>query len=128
MTILGVNELVQQARQRVRCISAQQALAELDNNRGLLVDVREPAEVAEQPVSASVNVPRGVLEMKIAALCDEGRPIYVHCAAGGRATLAAEQLQRMGYRNVTAVVCPVADLQSAGWLHRAIAPGRPPCG
>ena len=31
--------------------------------------------------------------------------IYLHCASGGRAALAAEQLQRIGYKNVKAISC-----------------------
>jgi len=32
------------------------------------------------------------------------RKIYVQCATGGRATLAAKQLKDIGFTNVTAVV------------------------
>lgn len=42
--------------------------------------------------------------MHIATHCkDSEAEIFVHCASGGRATLAAEQLQRMGYKNVKAI-------------------------
>jgi len=34
-------------------------------------------------------------------------PIYLHCATGGRACLAVEQLTRLGYQNVTAISCPI---------------------
>jgi rhodanese-related sulfurtransferase len=34
-------------------------------------------------------------------------PIFLHCATGGRATLAAEQLVRMGYTEVTVITCPI---------------------
>ena len=36
---------------------------------------------------------------------DAKRPIYLHCATAGRATLAAEQLARVGYENVTCISC-----------------------
>ena len=38
------------------------------------------------------------------------RPIYLHCATGGRATLAAEQLQRIGYNKVTVISCKAENV------------------
>jgi rhodanese-related sulfurtransferase len=42
------------------------------------------------------------------------RKIYVQCASGTRATLAAKQLKDIGFTNVTAVVMNLADWQKAG--------------
>ena len=41
---------------------------------------------------------------------DAERPIYLHCATGGRATLAAEQLQRIGYNKVTVISCKAENV------------------
>lgn len=106
--LLTVPQLVAQARENVRCVDAATAQAEIAGNQGLLIDVREPAEVQAQPAKGSINIPRGVLEMKIGELCPRAeQPIYIHCATGGRAALAAEQLMRMGYRQVSALACGV---------------------
>ncbi|BFM10518.1 hypothetical protein R50072_06710 [Simiduia litorea] len=108
MPLLTVPELVAAARAKVRCITAAQAKIEIAANQGLLLDVREPAEAALKRVAGAINVPRGVLEMKMAELCSGvEQPIYIHCATGGRASLAAEQLQRMGYEQVSAITCGV---------------------
>ena len=99
--ILSVPELVEQAKKSVTCVSAAQAFA---NKNATFIDVRELAEFVASPVENSLNIPRGVLEMNIAKHCaDADMEIYVHCASGGRATLAAEQLQRIGYKNVKAI-------------------------
>jgi rhodanese-related sulfurtransferase len=80
----------------------------MKRNDGIIVDVRELVEVNNLTAPKSLHIPRGILEMKIAeAVPDENHPIYVHCATGGRATLAAQQLQRMGYKQVSVVTCPV---------------------
>ncbi len=108
---LSVPELVQQAAGGVRRLDAQSALAECKEKQGLIIDVREPAEVSQLPTAGSINIPRGVLEMKITELCpNEEAAIYIHCASGGRATLATEQLQRLGYSNVTAISCTAQEL------------------
>ena len=94
----------------MKCLSAAAAHKEIAENFGLFIDVREPAEVAENPVPGSINMPRGVIEMRILEQHpDPNIPIYLHCATGARATLAAEQLQRLGYQHVTIITC---DLES----------------
>lgn len=39
----------------LRTVSAEQAASECRNNSGILIDVRESAEVANQPVSANLS-------------------------------------------------------------------------
>ena len=89
-------------------MDAKTARAEMKDNQGVLLDVREPPETVTHPAPESINVPRGVLEVKMPELYpDENHPIYLHCATGGRARLGAEQLERVGYRRVTAISCGI---------------------
>lgn len=109
-TLKTIPELVADIRPTMRCLSAVEATKEMSENHGLFIDVREPTEVAEHPAPSSINIPRGVIEMKILEQHpDPDMPIYIHCATGARATLAAEQLQRLGYKKVTVITC---DLES----------------
>ncbi len=102
-----VPELVAEARTELRCVDAATAMEEIRDNNGTIVDVRELIEVNNLAAPRSVHIPRGILEMKIGeAIPDENHPIYLHCATGGRATLAAQQLVRMGYKDVSVVTCP----------------------
>ncbi len=113
-TLKTIPELVAEIRSTMRCLSAQEAKAELTDNQGLLIDVRELAEVAEKPVLGSTNIPRGVLEMKMLEQhCEPNMPIYIHCATGARATLAAEQLKRLGYQQVTIITCDLDSICQA---------------
>jgi phage shock protein E len=109
-------ELIQEVRIKLRCVTAQQAMTEVHNNNGLLLDVRETSEVSEKQTPSSVNVPRGVLEMNmLTSYPNPDLPIYIHCATGARASLAAEQLQRIGYLKVSVITCDletVCDSQS----------------
>jgi len=92
----------------IRTLSASEAAAERKENAGLLIDVREPAEHLASPALGAVNIPRGVLEMKMIELVqDASHPLYLHCASSARARLAAEQLLRLGYTNVTVITCAV---------------------
>ncbi|MDN3378609.1 MULTISPECIES: rhodanese-like domain-containing protein [unclassified Pseudoalteromonas] len=89
-----------------RRIDAEQAKQELEQNHGLLIDVREPAEHATKAATGAINIPRGLLEMKLMEIeKDPTRAIYLHCASSARATLSAEALTRVGYENVTVITC-----------------------
>jgi NADPH-dependent 2,4-dienoyl-CoA reductase/sulfur reductase-like enzyme/rhodanese-related sulfurtransferase len=64
---------------------------------GLLLDVREPAEVAVQPVLGAVNVPLGQLRARLAEL-PRDREIHVVCRSGQRAHTATRILMQHGFR------------------------------
>ena len=66
-----------------------------------VLDVREPDEWEKGHIPGATNVPRGLLELQSAtALPDKDARIVVHCAFGGRGSLAAKTLGEMGYTNV----------------------------
>ncbi len=113
--IRPAGEVVAEAKKRCRGVSPAEA-AELakDLDDVIILDVREPDEVAKGKIEGSVHVPRGVLEMKIEKIVpDEDRPILVHCAKGGRAALSACALQDMGYANVRFIDGTFEDIEAA---------------
>jgi len=71
----------------------------------LLLDVREPDEVAEGAIAGAKTLPRGQLEYKIDTITtDKNKPIVCYCGGGGRSALAAQSLQKMGFKNVKSLV------------------------
>lgn len=109
-----IPELLHEAASKVRCISAESAASERNENKGLLIDVREPAEHLTKGAAGAINIPRGLVEMKLMEIeKDPMRPIYLHCATSARAILAAEQLARVGYRNVSVITCDMDTIQKA---------------
>ena len=106
-----IPDLVQEIRPSIRCVTAEQAKQEMTNNGGIMIDVREPMEVAEHPTPGAINIPRGVLEMKVSELHPhEETRLYIHCATGARATLSAEQLMRIGYQQVSVITCDIESI------------------
>ena len=118
-------DLVADARGRIREIApdAWDAL----RAGGALIDVREPAEFATGHLPGAINIPRGVLEFQVdahpavanvaePALAHRGRPVVVYCRTGGRAALAADALQRLGFSDVRSI---------AGGIEACIAAGLP---
>lgn len=107
----SIPDLIQEIRPKVRCVTSSSAKLEMSNNGGILIDVREPVEVAQNPTPNALNIPRGVLEMKVSELHPhEETPLYIHCATGARATLSAEQLMRIGYKHVSVITCDIETI------------------
>lgn len=104
-----LNDLIREARSRVREIDADTAAEMMDRQGVLILDVREPYEFERSHIPAAVLVPRGMLEgaadpnnpHRIEALYTaRGRTIIVVCETGARSALAADTLQQMGFEDV----------------------------
>jgi molybdopterin/thiamine biosynthesis adenylyltransferase/rhodanese-related sulfurtransferase len=66
----------------------------------LMLDVREPDEHAQGAIPGAVHIPRGMLELEVAAkVPDRERAVIVYCAAGIRSALAVRTLAELGYTN-----------------------------
>ncbi len=113
--IRPVSEIVGAAKEKCRRVSAEEAASLVGETDGaLILDVREPSEAAEGSVEGSVNVPRGVLEMKIEKVAPhEDTPLFLHCASGGRAALSACVLRDMGYTDVYLIDAKFEDIAEA---------------
>lgn len=106
-----IPEVITQARQSLNTITAEDAAIKCKAESGIIIDVREPAEFAEKSGKNTVNIPRGLLEMKMLQTHpDENLAIFIHCATGARATFAAEQLKRVGYKNVWVITSMIDDV------------------
>jgi len=64
---------------------------------GLLIDVREPEEVARGSIPGSVNIPLGDLRQRLSELPTEPQPVYVTCQVGLRGYLATRILEAAGF-------------------------------
>jgi molybdopterin/thiamine biosynthesis adenylyltransferase/rhodanese-related sulfurtransferase len=81
----------------------------------LLIDVREDSERASGMPVGALGLSRGFLELRIEqAEPDRDRRILLLCGSGQRSLLAAESLQRMGYRDVASVAGGMAAWKVAG--------------
>lgn len=108
----SIPSLISVIKENIVTITARAAFDETKHNNGVVIDVREPAEVAHSAIKGCLNIPRGVLEMKVLELYpDAEQLIYIHCASGVRAMFAAEQLQRLGYKNIKAITCTLKNIQ-----------------
>ncbi|MCA1631823.1 MAG: sulfurtransferase [Acidobacteria bacterium] len=98
----GFLKLVEDAKTRVRELSVEETRARLRANPGArLIDVREDDEWREGRAVGAEHLGRGVIERDVEqAHPDHEAELILYCGGGFRSALAADNLQRMGYREV----------------------------
>jgi rhodanese-related sulfurtransferase len=95
-------KLVEDTRCLVQELSVDEVKARLDRGEAFqLVDVREESEWARDHLPGAVHLGKGILERDVEErLPDLATEIVLYCGGGFRSVLAADNRQKMGYRNV----------------------------
>jgi rhodanese-related sulfurtransferase len=101
----GFLALVNDAKSRIRQVHARELPAILEKNpKAKLIDTREESEFAAGHVKGAEWIGKGILERDVEVKHpDKSEPLYLYCGGGFRSALAADNLQKMGYRNVYSV-------------------------
>jgi rhodanese-related sulfurtransferase len=106
---MTTEEMVAEAKESICEVTVSEAKELLDKGGYVFLDCREPKEYKMGHIPGAVNIPRGLLEFKIAnKVPDKSTQIVMYCKKGGRGCLAACTLCRMGYENVVNM--------DGGWL------------
>lgn len=82
-------------------------------NAVTVLDVRSATEWSSGHMPGAMHIPLGYLTDRIAEI-PAGRPIVVQCQSGGRSSIAASLLQRLGFSNVTNLVGGITAWAAAG--------------
>jgi rhodanese-related sulfurtransferase len=98
----GFLKLVEDAKTRVRELSVAQTRERMKANPGArLIDVREDNEWQKGHAAGAEHLGRGIIERDVEqAHPDKDAELILYCGGGFRSALAADNLQRMGYRRV----------------------------
>ena len=101
-------DFVKDAKSRIQEVNIED-VSTLQTEQGYgVLDVREVDEYERGTIPGSVHVPRGMIEAfcdhnypsKRAELQDRDHPWLILCATGGRAAMACDVMQQMGFTNV----------------------------
>lgn len=94
--------LVNDAKSRIRETNVAQVKARLDRGeKPLLVDVREESEFTAGHIPGAIHLSKGIIERDIETkIPDTGKEVILYCGGGFRSALAADNLQKMGYKTV----------------------------
>jgi rhodanese-related sulfurtransferase len=108
-------KLVAEAKKQIREISPQDAAAKLQSGEAVMIDVREKDEWDQGHIPGALHMSRGTIELDIEEkIPDPEAMVICHCGGGGRSALAAESLQRMGYKNVRSMAGGFKAWKAAG--------------
>jgi rhodanese-related sulfurtransferase len=104
-------KIVQDAKSRIREVTIDQVKAKLDRGEKFyLVDVREESEWAKDHLPKAIFLGKGIIERDIEQKIPEtGAEIVLYCGGGFRSALAADNLQKMGYSNVSSMDGGIRD-------------------
>src|SRR5262249_49139031 len=75
------------------------ALRNQERERMVVLDVREPGEVASGVIENSLSIPLGKLGSRLAEL-DREKLLVVHCKGGYRSSIGTSILRRGGFRDI----------------------------
>ena len=96
-------ELLAATKAQIREVDPAGAEDSIDSG-AILLDVREPDEVAQGMVPGSVGIVRGNLEAQVESrIPDKSVPLVVMCAGGVRSAFAAKTLTELGYSDVVSM-------------------------
>ena len=101
----GFLRIVDEVRPRIRECTVTEVKRRQDAGEAFhLVDVREVDEWSRGHLPGARHLSKGIIERDIeATIPDLHADIVLYCGGGYRSALAADNLQRMGYTNVTSM-------------------------
>ncbi|WP_299845080.1 rhodanese-like domain-containing protein [uncultured Roseovarius sp.] len=111
MAIRPVKELVKEAKTQITTLSVAQAQAQQAAGDALLVDIRDPRELARDGrIPGAFHAPRGMLEFWIDPTSPYHKPelatdktLILFCASAWRSALSVKTLQDMGVEKIAEI-------------------------
>ncbi len=130
---VGYKQLCAEAEAEIEQVSAKQAIALLEDDGYVIVDIRDVRELwRDGKIPGAVHAPRGMLEFWIdpdspyhRSLFAEDRSFVFHCAGGLRSALATQVAQRMGLHPVFNMKGGFAAWKEAGGPIEPYTKGKP---
>ncbi len=112
----GFLKIVDDAKSRVKEISIDEVRRKQERGEPFeFVDVREDTEWAAGHAAGARHIGRGVLERDVESLIpDSNREIVLYCGGGFRSALAADNLQKMGYKKVFSMAGGIREWREKG--------------
>jgi rhodanese-related sulfurtransferase len=94
-------------------VGTAEAVRLINREKGVLIDVSEPAEFAAGHAAGARNVPLGKLDSSKELPSNKALPLIVVCPTGARAGRAAAILRKLGYERAVALSGGVAAWREA---------------
>jgi rhodanese-related sulfurtransferase len=130
MTITkGYKQLIAEAREKIRTLSTEEAMAKLNDPNVVFVDIRDVRELErEGMIPNAFHAPRGMLEFWVdpespyhKEIFSSGKEFILYCQSAWRSSLATLALQEMG-------LSPVCHIEGGykAWKEAGLPTGEKP--
>jgi rhodanese-related sulfurtransferase len=98
-------KIVNDSKKRIKEIDFRDIKKRIDaGEKFILVDTREDNEWQRGHIPNAIHLGKGIIERDIeTAIPDKNAPLVLYCGGGFRSALAADNLQKMGYKNVVSM-------------------------
>jgi len=98
-------KLVYDAKKRIKEEDSRATKKRIDSGEPFtLIDTREDSEWARGHIPGAIHMSKGIIERDIEkTVPNKDAPLVLYCGGGFRSALAAENLQKMGYRNAVSM-------------------------
>lgn len=115
-------KLVAEVKPRIHEITIEEVVEKQKRgDKFVFVDVREDHEWNEGHAKGAMHIGRGILERDVEKLIpDYNEEIVLYCGGGYRSALAADNIQKMGYKNVLSMAGGIR-----GWRERNLPEEKP---
>lgn len=122
MPIKSIMDMVKEATAEIENISVAEAQARMNDDDFVLVDIRDPREMArEGRIPGAYEASRGMLEFMIdpaSPLHEEifasGKKLVLFCAGAGRSAISVKTLQEMGLENAAQLAGGFKEWRESG--------------
>lgn len=98
------HEICEESKKNVKACSVNDVIKLMENKDSedfVLMDIREDNEYNAGHIKGAVHLGKGIIERDIHLhVIELDKKVILYCGGGYRSVLAAESLQRMGYKNV----------------------------
>jgi len=111
------DNLCNDAKTRIREVTIEEVKRKLEAGDDFhFLDIREDHEWEAGRAAGASHLGRGILERDIHTLAaDADAEIVLYCGGGYRSALSADNLQKMGYRNVWSMAGGIRAWREAGY-------------
>ncbi len=111
------DNLCNEAKSRIREITIEEVKQKQEAGESFLfLDIREDHEWMQGRAAGATHLGRGILERDIHNLAgNQEAEIVLYCGGGYRSALSADNLQKMGYRNVFSMAGGIRSWREAGY-------------
>jgi rhodanese-related sulfurtransferase len=101
----GFLNIVNDAKSRIRETNVTEVSGRMERgDQFYLVDTREDREWNEGHIPNAIHIGKGVIERDIETkIPDKNAEIILYCGGGFRSALSADNMQKMGYKNVVSM-------------------------